>query len=202
MLTASYDIPFRNAALANWRIGTLITIQSGLPFTPQLAVNSLNNGGFQLPNRVGTGDLPASQQSYLRWFNTSLNPADPNRAFQLPSLYQYGDSGFDILRGPGLANTDLSLARDFAAARIAASANPRGGVQSSEPGEFRVARSNPGDRILRGHQPHRDASRADPGAGQTRLVSLSGAGLYPARGFLTRERRRLEIGAQVDCPTR
>ena len=38
--------------------GTLITIQSGLPFTPQLAVNSLNNGGFQLPNRVGNGTLP------------------------------------------------------------------------------------------------------------------------------------------------
>ena len=58
-----------------WRMGTLITIQSGLPFTPQLAVNSLNNGGFQLPNRVGSGALPASQQSYLRWFDTSLNAA-------------------------------------------------------------------------------------------------------------------------------
>jgi len=113
MLTASYDLPFRNAALANWRVGTLITVQSGLPFTPELAVNSLNNGGFQLPNRVGNGSLPASQQSYLQWFNTSLNPSDPNRAFQIPQLYQYGDSGFDILRGPRLANTDLSLARDF-----------------------------------------------------------------------------------------
>ena len=111
MLAASYELPFRNVALANWRVGTLITIQSGLPFTPQLAVNSLNNGGFQLPNRVGSGTLPASQQSYLQWFNTSLN--GPGSAFQLPPLYQYGNSGFDILRGPGLANTDVSLARDF-----------------------------------------------------------------------------------------
>jgi hypothetical protein len=107
MLTASYELPF------HVRVGTLITIQSGLPFTPELAVNSLNNGGFQLPNRVGSGDLPANQQSYLHWFNTSLNPADPNRAFEIPPLYQYGNSGFDILRGPRLANTDLSLARDF-----------------------------------------------------------------------------------------
>jgi hypothetical protein len=112
MLTASYDLPFRNVALANWRVSTLITIQSGLPFTPQLAVNSLNNGGFQLPNRAGSGTLPASQQSYLQWFNTSLN--GPGSAFQLPPLYQYGNSGYDILRGPGLANTDVSLGRDFA----------------------------------------------------------------------------------------
>jgi len=113
MLTASYDLPFHHAALANWRVGALVTVQSGLPFTPELAVNILNNGGFQLPNRVGDGSLPASQRSYLHWFNTSLNPSDPNRAFQIPSLYQYGDSGFDILRGPRLANTNLSLGRDF-----------------------------------------------------------------------------------------
>jgi len=105
MLAASYELPF------HWRAGTLISIQSGLPFTPQLAVNSLNNGGFQLPNRVGSGALPVSQQSYLQWFDTSLT--GPGSAFQLPPLYQYGNSGFDILRGPGLANTDFSLARDF-----------------------------------------------------------------------------------------
>ena len=106
MLAASYELPF------HVRVGTLITIQSGLPFTPELAVNSLNNGGFQLPNRVGSGSLPASQQSYLQWFNTGLT--GPGSAFQLPPLYQYGNSGFDILRGPGLANADASLARDFA----------------------------------------------------------------------------------------
>jgi len=105
MLTASYELPL------HLRLGTLITVQRGLPFTPELAVNSLNNGGFQLPNRLGSGTLPAGQQSYLQWFNTSLNA--PGSAFQLPPLYQYGNSGFDILRGPGLANTDVSLARDF-----------------------------------------------------------------------------------------
>ena len=106
MLTASYELPF------HVRVGTLVTIQSGLPFTPELAVNSLNNGGFQLPNRVGSGTVPASQQSYLQWFNTGLS--GPGSAFELPPLYQYGNSGFDILRGPGLANADASVARDFA----------------------------------------------------------------------------------------
>ena len=124
MLTASYDLPFRNppgqksagllrAAIANWRTAAVITAQTGLPFTPQLAINSLNDGGFQLPDRLGSGALPAGQRSYLQWFNTSLNPADPNRAFAVPALYQYGNSGFDILRGPGMTTADVSLARSF-----------------------------------------------------------------------------------------
>lgn len=126
LVTASYDLPFQSgmggtkaasilhAAIANWRAGTVVTVQGGLPFTPQLATNTLNNGGIQLPNRVGSGALPADQQSYLRWFNTSLNPADPNHAFVVPGLYQYGTSGYDFLRGPGLATVDASLARTFA----------------------------------------------------------------------------------------
>ena len=124
VLTASYDLPFRNppgqksagllrAAIANWRTAAVITAQTGLPFTPQLAINSLNDGGFQLPDRLGSGALPAGQRSYLQWFNTSLNPADPNRAFAVPALYQYGNSGFDILRGPGMTTADVSLARSF-----------------------------------------------------------------------------------------
>lgn len=121
--TASYDLPFQSharakpsvlhAIAAGWRASAVVTVQSGFPFTPQLAVNSLNNGGYQLPDRLGSGSLPAGQQSYLHWFNTSLNPADPNRAFALPTLYQYGNSGFDILRGPGMATMDASMARRF-----------------------------------------------------------------------------------------
>ena len=89
--------------MAGWRIYAVVTLQTGLPFTPQLAVNSLNNGGFQLPNRIGDGSLPAGQRSYLQWFDTS--------AFAIPALYQYGNSGFDIVRGPGLANVDAALAK-------------------------------------------------------------------------------------------
>ncbi len=125
VLTAWYDLPFRKGRaagvnsralrmiLSDWRAGTVITVQSGFPFTPELAVNSLNNGGYQLPDRRGDGALPSSQRSYLRWFNTSLDPADPNRAFDIPALYQYGNSGFGIVRGPGLATVDASLGRSF-----------------------------------------------------------------------------------------
>jgi hypothetical protein len=101
------------AIIENWRASTVITIQPGYRFTPQLAVNSLNNGGYQLPDRVANGSLPSSQRSYRHWFNTSLDPLDPARAFAIPALYQHGNSSFDIRRGPGLASADAALGRRF-----------------------------------------------------------------------------------------
>ena len=109
MFTASYDLPFQGAGtgagtgsrrlhaiIENWCASTVIAVQTGYP---QMAVNSLNNGGYQLPDRVANGSLAANQRSYRHWFNTSLDPLDPARAFAIPALYQYGNSGFDILRG-------------------------------------------------------------------------------------------------------
>lgn len=125
VLSAHYDLPFKRVSgaggarslastlFANWGIGALVTIQTGFPFTPELAVNSLNNGNYQLPNRVGNGALPPGQRSYLQWFNTTLDPSEPGDAFQVPAPLQYGNSGFDILRGPGMATTDVALARTF-----------------------------------------------------------------------------------------
>jgi hypothetical protein len=78
-----------------------------------MAVNSLNNGGYQLPDRVANGSLAANQRSDWHWFNTSLDPLDPARAFAIPARYQYGNSGFDILRGPGLASADAAWGRRF-----------------------------------------------------------------------------------------
>ena len=73
--------------------------------------STLNDGGYQLPNRVGSGALPSGQRSSQRWFDTDLDGDDA--AFVIPALYQYGNSGLDILRGPGLATVDVSLARAF-----------------------------------------------------------------------------------------
>jgi hypothetical protein len=115
VLTAHYELPRDLPRFAaNWRVDTIVTLQGGLPFTPVLATNSLNNGGFQLPNRVGFGDLASQQRSYLDWFNSGIGPGVANHAFEMPALYQYGNSGFSILRGPGLATTDVEFSRTFA----------------------------------------------------------------------------------------
>jgi hypothetical protein len=111
VLTAHYDLPFKQRVTKDWQLDALVTAQTGFPITPELATNSLNNGGFQLPNRVSSGALPSDQQSYLHWFDTTVGPSGP---FSQPALYEYGNSGFGIVRGPGLATTDLALHRLFA----------------------------------------------------------------------------------------
>jgi hypothetical protein len=122
IITASYNLPLRNSgrgqfaerAFGDWRLDCLTTLQSGLPFTPVLATNGLNNGGYQLPNRMGTGTLPSGEASAAKWFNTSLNGASPTLAFVVPVPFQYGDSGFDILRGEGLATLNAALSKKYA----------------------------------------------------------------------------------------
>ena len=117
VFTVQYELPHRAGndwlafATRDWHASTVVTAQTGFPFTPELALNSLNNGGFQLPNRIGSGALPPDQRSYLNWFNSTLGTAAS--AFEVPALYQYGNSGFDILRGPGLATADAAVSRSF-----------------------------------------------------------------------------------------
>jgi hypothetical protein len=118
--TVIWELPVRRAgagaltsALAGWHLSAVIAAQDGFPFTPELPVNGLNNGGIWLPNRIGDGSLVPEERSHLRWFNTRLDRADPQRAFETPPLYQYGNSGFNIVRGPGLFTVDAALSRSF-----------------------------------------------------------------------------------------
>ncbi len=107
MLAGFYDVPFRSghaggsavsrllrAALGNWRASAMVTVQTGLPFTPELAINGLNNGGFQLPDRVGDGSLPSNQRSYMHWFNTSLDPGRSEARVRDPAPLSVRQFGF------------------------------------------------------------------------------------------------------------
>lgn len=115
-ITFSYEIPSAGGRwkgpFSHWQMDGVVTAQSGMPFTPELAANVSNDGGPQLPNRVGFGSLPAGQRSPSGWFNTSLDAA--GSAFLTPPLFSFGNSGYDILRGPGLATVDVALSRRLA----------------------------------------------------------------------------------------
>ena len=88
-----------------WQVNTISSIYSGLPFTPTSSVNTLNTGGGQRPNRISSGALPIDQRTIQRWFDVT--------AFQTPGLYQYGNSGRNILFGPGTVQFDIALAKSF-----------------------------------------------------------------------------------------
>ena len=99
-------------ALANgWEMGGILTISDGMPFTPLIsgdAVGENRSGSYDVPNRV-VG--PAC--THL------TNPGDPNQYINL-ACYSFpfpatllGNAGRNSLIGPGLAELDCSVDRNF-----------------------------------------------------------------------------------------
>jgi hypothetical protein len=70
----------------------------------------LNLGGERRarPNLVGDPELPESERTIQRWFNTDAFAP----AFS-PAPQAFGNAGVGIMRGPGYANFDFTLAKDF-----------------------------------------------------------------------------------------
>ena len=96
--------------LGGWQLSGIHVLQSGLALTATLAGASvLNLGGERRarPNLVGDPELPESERTIQRWFNT-----DAFAAFT-PAPQAFGNAGVGIMRGPGYANFDFTLAKDF-----------------------------------------------------------------------------------------
>jgi Carboxypeptidase regulatory-like domain len=89
--------------LGGWQINGINTFQTGLPFTPVSNTSTLNTGTGSRPNRLGTGTL--DNPTIDRWFDTS--------AFATPAQFTYGNSGRNILYGPGRVNMDFSVFKEF-----------------------------------------------------------------------------------------
>jgi hypothetical protein len=97
-------------ALGGWQVTGIHVLQSGFALTATLGGASvLNLGGERRarPNLVGDPELPSSERTVNRWFNT-----DAFAAFS-PAPQAFGDAGVGIMRGPGLANFDFTLAKNF-----------------------------------------------------------------------------------------
>ncbi len=94
-----------NALLMGWQVNGITTLQSGNPFTPVVANPATNAGpgGAIRPDRIGSGQLPSSQRNVNRWFDVT--------DFAAPVPFHFGNSGRNILYGPGLVNFDFSLFR-------------------------------------------------------------------------------------------
>jgi hypothetical protein len=118
VINAVYALPFgkgepignslegwSNALVGGWSVNSMVTIQSGFPFTPQLSYNPSNNGDTRNPvrpflNPDFTGPVILGKPS--QWFNPNAFLAPPvNSGF-------YGNLGRDTVIGPGLATWDFS----------------------------------------------------------------------------------------------
>jgi hypothetical protein len=86
--------------LGGWQLNSIDMFQTGTPFTVTMLTNTLNvGGGVQYPNRIASGEVP--QPTIDHWFDTA--------AFAAPGNYTYGNSGRNILYGPGTAEVDASV---------------------------------------------------------------------------------------------
>jgi hypothetical protein len=88
-----------------WQVTSILTLQSGAPLTVDMATTTSNTGTLQRPNRVCNGNLPASQQTIKRFYDTSC--------FVAPPLYTFGDTGRNVIIGPGYQDWDVGLMKEF-----------------------------------------------------------------------------------------
>ena len=123
VMSAVYDLPFgtgrkfssgdsrfMNAIVGGWSVDSIVTLQSGFPFTPQLSYNPSNDGDtrnpvrpFLNPNFTGAVVTGNPQQ----WFNpAAFLPVPANSGF-------WGNVGRDAYIGPGLATWDFSAVKDL-----------------------------------------------------------------------------------------
>ena len=96
--------------LGGWQVTGIHVLQSGLALTATLGGGAVTNLGGERrarPNLVGDPELPESERTLQRWFNT-----DAFAVFS-PAPQAFGDAGVGIMRGPGLANFDFTLAKNF-----------------------------------------------------------------------------------------
>jgi hypothetical protein len=93
-----------DAVLGHWQVNGVFTLRTGQPFTPQLNFSPANSGDSR-PNRIGSGNVLSDQRTVSRWFDTSAFIAGPS--------YVFGNSGRNILTGPGAVNLDFSAFKSF-----------------------------------------------------------------------------------------
>ena len=97
--------PVPSTLISGWQIGGIVQFQSGFPFTPELGTPDPLNVAREYgrrPDRVASGEI--DNWTINRYFDTS--------AFQVPAPFTFGDSGRNILRGPGIANWDLVVLKN------------------------------------------------------------------------------------------
>ena len=114
-INATYALPYGHNTLkkliGGWTINSIVTLQGGFPFTPQLSYNPSNNGDTRNPVRPFVNPAfsgPVILGNPNQWFNPAAFLAPPNNSGF------YGNLGRDTFSGPGLATWDLSFTKDTA----------------------------------------------------------------------------------------
>jgi hypothetical protein len=98
---------FGSVLLGGWRTNAITTFMTGLPFSVSASGSSLN-----MPGSMQRADQVLPDVQILGGIGSSASYFDP-LAFRAVTQTRFGNAGFYSLRGPGAADLDLSISRDF-----------------------------------------------------------------------------------------
>src|SRR6202034_392076 len=111
-LSAAYDLPHFNAPgvgnilLTGWQVNSIVAAYSGLPVTILSGTDrSLSGIGNDYADQIGDPARPAGANPILEYFNTA--------AFTAATIGTFGDVRRGSLRGPGFADWDSSIFKNF-----------------------------------------------------------------------------------------
>jgi hypothetical protein len=93
--------------LGGWQLNGIFSSYSGTPFTVTASGTSLN-----APGNLQTADQVLEEVRILGGTGPGQSYFDP-LAFRSVTDVRYGNTGLNILRGPGFVNLDLGLFREF-----------------------------------------------------------------------------------------
>jgi hypothetical protein len=110
-----YELPFGNGkrfvnsggvadkVIGGWQMSGIVSEQSGFPFTVGISPDPSNSGSANArPDRTCSG---VGKKTISSWFDTSC--------FVAPTGFAFGNSGRNILDGPGFNNWDFALLKRF-----------------------------------------------------------------------------------------
>ena len=97
---------WRTRLVGGWQVGSILTLQSGFPITPNIGGSdrSGTGGGFDRPNATGVSPY-LDNPTPTKWFNLA--------AFSVQPAGTYGNAGRNSWSGPGIVAFDFSLHKDF-----------------------------------------------------------------------------------------
>ena len=102
----TWEIPYRdNWLLRNWQLAGSGRAYTGQPFTPRTTNVQLDQGEANRPDRIAKGTL--AHPGPDAWYDLNAFPAVPLNS------YRFGNSGRNILDGPGYMSFNGSLSRRF-----------------------------------------------------------------------------------------
>jgi hypothetical protein len=101
-----YDLPLGRRAFArDWQISGTGRFQTGPPLSLLVSNSQLDQGEANRPDRIRKGTLPNPTPEM--WYDIAAFPPVPSGA------YRFGNSGRNILDGPGLIDFNVSLIKRF-----------------------------------------------------------------------------------------